>query len=224
MTNCVRIGSGPPARAHDPRRLPLPPPCSVDGADPEQLPITPACGGPNADPNAYGCYSPSWSPDGEQIVLTRSDPSTESIYIVKDGSGLVQVTDGEDDTPISGSPNGLSAAFITLARSHAGETRSGRRMGSAGPTRRRASPGSAHVRVVDGSRWRRLPPTRRPSRRPPYFSEGGPRGRRSRLLRRRSDGVRPQPVRSPQGIRRCSGPYRPWCRRRRCTGCGRGRR
>ena len=55
----------------------------------------------------YGCYSPSWSPDGEQIVFTRSDPSTESIYIVNtDGSGLVQVTDGEDDTPIWGTPTG----------------------------------------------------------------------------------------------------------------------
>ena len=79
----------------------------ADGGVPEQLPITPACGGPNADPNAYGCYSPSWSPDGEQIVFTRSDPSTESIYIVNtDGSGLVQVTDGEDDSPIWGTPTG----------------------------------------------------------------------------------------------------------------------
>ncbi len=46
------------------------------------------------------CYSPSWSPDGEQTVFTRSDGAGESIYLVKaDGSGLVQLTDGEDDQP-----------------------------------------------------------------------------------------------------------------------------
>jgi Tol biopolymer transport system component len=43
-----------------------------------------------------------WSPDGERIVFTRAEPfgSTESIWIVNaDGTGLVQVTDGEDDNP-----------------------------------------------------------------------------------------------------------------------------
>ena len=73
---------------------------NADGGTPVQLPITPACGGPLSDPSTFGCYSPSWSPDGDKIVFVRSDGSTESIYIVNaDGSGLVQVTDGEDDQP-----------------------------------------------------------------------------------------------------------------------------
>ncbi len=72
---------------------------SADGGEPRQLPITPECGGP-IEPGNFGCYSPSWSPDGEHIVFVRSDGTGESIYIVRaDGSGLVQVTDGEDDQP-----------------------------------------------------------------------------------------------------------------------------
>jgi hypothetical protein len=39
--------------------------------------------------------------------LAASASSTENIYIVNtDGSGLVQVTDGEDDTPTWGAPTG----------------------------------------------------------------------------------------------------------------------
>ena len=77
----------------------------ADGGPPEQLAITPTCGGPSSEPGEFGCYSPSWSPDGEQIAFTRSDGSTESIYVVNaDGSGLVQVTDGEDDRPRWGTP------------------------------------------------------------------------------------------------------------------------
>jgi len=75
---------------------------NADSGEPEQLPITPECGGPSAEPGTFGCYWPSWSPDGDRIVFTRSDGvgTTESIYIVNaDGSGLVQVTDGEDDQP-----------------------------------------------------------------------------------------------------------------------------
>jgi len=72
---------------------------NADSGEPEQLPITPTCGG-LVQPGEFGCYSPSWSPDGAQIVFTRSDGSGESIYIVDaDGSGLVQLTDGEDDQP-----------------------------------------------------------------------------------------------------------------------------
>ena len=50
---------------------------------------------------------PGWSPDGDQIVFTRSEPggSNESIWIVNaDGSDLVQVTDGTDDNPVWGTP------------------------------------------------------------------------------------------------------------------------
>jgi Tol biopolymer transport system component len=80
------------------------------GTPPSQLPITPACGGPWSGDNQFGCYSPDWSPDGTQIVFARNDGTPaagaaedaigESIYIVNaDGSGLTQVTDGEDDQP-----------------------------------------------------------------------------------------------------------------------------
>jgi Tol biopolymer transport system component len=79
----------------------------ADGGSPEQLPIAPGCGGPLGQPESYGCYSPGWSPDGAQIVFTRSEPdgSNESIWIVNaDGSGLVQVTTGTDDNPDWGPP------------------------------------------------------------------------------------------------------------------------
>ena len=74
-----------------------------DGRSPHLLRIEPECGGPFSDPNSAGCYSPSWSPDGQMIVFTRSSPDgqTENIYLVNaDGSGLTQVTDGgADDVP-----------------------------------------------------------------------------------------------------------------------------
>lgn len=80
------------------------------GRPPSQLPITPACGGPWSDTGQFGCYSPAWSPDGKQIVFVRNDGTPaagahqdaigESIFTVNaDGSGLTQVTDGEDDQP-----------------------------------------------------------------------------------------------------------------------------
>jgi Tol biopolymer transport system component len=77
---------------------------NADSGSPEQLPITPVCGG-QPDPGEFGCYSPGWSPDGEKVVFTRSDGSIESIHMVNaDGSGLIQVTDGEDDNPDWGTP------------------------------------------------------------------------------------------------------------------------
>ena len=79
----------------------------ADGGAPSQLPIAPGCGGPLGEADAYGCYSPDWSPGGEKIVFTRSEPdgSNESIWIVNaDGTGLVQVTDGTDDNPVWGTP------------------------------------------------------------------------------------------------------------------------
>ena len=57
---------------------------NADGGAPEQLPITPVCGGPLDTPDEYGCYSPDWSPDGDRIVFTRSEPdrSNETLWIV----------------------------------------------------------------------------------------------------------------------------------------------
>jgi Tol biopolymer transport system component len=74
----------------------------ADAGSPQQLPIILPGGGRLDKAAEYGCYSPDWSPDGERIVFTRAEPfgSTESIWIVNaDGTGLVQVTDGEDDNP-----------------------------------------------------------------------------------------------------------------------------
>jgi Tol biopolymer transport system component len=71
------------------------------------LALAPGCGGPVGEPEAHGCYAPSWSPDGDRIVFTRSEPdgSNESIWTVDaDGSGLVRVTDGTDDNPAWGPP------------------------------------------------------------------------------------------------------------------------
>ena len=71
---------------------------SADGGEPQQLPITPTCGGP-FEHGEHGCYWPRWSPDGEQIVFTRSDDVEDAgIYVVNaDGSGIQPVTEDEDD-------------------------------------------------------------------------------------------------------------------------------
>jgi Tol biopolymer transport system component len=76
---------------------------NADGSSPHRLPIAPGCGGPFSDPESFGCYSPSWSPDGRWIVFARSAPdgSEENLWVVNtDGSGLVQLTHGgTDDLP-----------------------------------------------------------------------------------------------------------------------------
>ena len=72
----------------------------ADGGTPEQLSNTPACGGLLSAAGQFGCYSPDWSPDGTKILFARFDGAGESIYTMNaDGSGLTQVTDGEDDQP-----------------------------------------------------------------------------------------------------------------------------
>jgi len=86
---------------------------NADGTSPHQLQIDGTCGGPLSDPGSFGCYSPSWSPDGTKIVFVRStpDPSApagfvENVYTVNaDGSELFQVTSGSvDDNPDWGTP------------------------------------------------------------------------------------------------------------------------
>jgi Tol biopolymer transport system component len=70
---------------------------NADGGAPKELPITSTC--------RYGCYSPNWSPDGTKIVFSRSNGSSESLYIVNpDGTGLTQIPDGEGDSPDWGTP------------------------------------------------------------------------------------------------------------------------
>jgi Tol biopolymer transport system component len=70
-----------------------------NGTGLREVPAQPAhgCGGPNSDPNAGGCFDPSWSPDGTQIVFGNgSGDLGRNIYTVRpDGTGLTQVTHGD---------------------------------------------------------------------------------------------------------------------------------
>ncbi|HJS26455.1 MAG TPA: hypothetical protein VJ913_04945 [Actinomycetota bacterium] len=86
---------------------------NADGSSRHQLEIEGTCGGPLSDPGSFGCYSPSWSPDGTKIVFVRStlDPSApagfyENVYTVNaDGSDLFRLTNGGlDDNPDWGMP------------------------------------------------------------------------------------------------------------------------
>ena len=71
----------------------------ANGTGLREVPAHPAygCGGPNSDPNAGGCFDPSWSPDGTQIVFGNGDDALgRNIYTVKpDGTGLHQITHGD---------------------------------------------------------------------------------------------------------------------------------
>ena len=64
-----------------------------DGDGMRELPVE-RCGGPNADPNAIGCFNPTWSPDGKQILFDRRQGAGASdLYTANaDGGGLFQVT------------------------------------------------------------------------------------------------------------------------------------
>ena len=60
---------------------------NADGGAPRPLPLTLTC--------ESGCYSPSWSPDGNSIVFARGNGSSESIYIARaDGSDPIQLAEG----------------------------------------------------------------------------------------------------------------------------------
>jgi Tol biopolymer transport system component len=62
---------------------------NVDGGAPRPLPIKLTC--------EFGCYSPSWSPDGKRIVFVRSNGSGEKIYTINaDGSDPHQLSAGDN--------------------------------------------------------------------------------------------------------------------------------
>jgi Tol biopolymer transport system component len=62
---------------------------NADGGAPRPLPITLAC--------EFGCYSPSWSPDGTSIVFAGSNGPGETIYIARaDGTDPIQLSEGDN--------------------------------------------------------------------------------------------------------------------------------
>jgi Tol biopolymer transport system component len=65
----------------------------ADGDGMRELPVA-GCGGPNSDPTAIGCFNPTWSPDGKEILFDRRQGRGASdLYTANaDGSGLFQVT------------------------------------------------------------------------------------------------------------------------------------
>lgn len=59
------------------------------------------CGGPISDPTTSGCASPSWSPDGEEIVFSQNSTTGRNLFTVNaNGTHLTQITHGgEDEVP-----------------------------------------------------------------------------------------------------------------------------
>ena len=62
---------------------------NADGGALRPLPIRVTC--------EFGCYSPSWSPDGTRTVFVRSNGSSESIYIARaDGTDPIELSEGDN--------------------------------------------------------------------------------------------------------------------------------
>ena len=62
---------------------------NVEGGAPRPLPIKLTC--------EFGCYSPSWSPDGKSIVFVRGNGSGETIYTANaDGTEPIPLAEGDN--------------------------------------------------------------------------------------------------------------------------------
>jgi TolB protein len=93
------------ATAHRVRSTAAPPAASLVrdvGAGPEQLFTVALNGGDlvalTAGSGLAGAWSPAWSPDGQQVCFTAHFDTYSHLYLINhDGSGLQQLTDGEED-------------------------------------------------------------------------------------------------------------------------------
>jgi Tol biopolymer transport system component len=74
-----------------------------NGTHVHRLPISLPCGLPTDDPTAFGCFAPSWSPDGRHIVFGTVDAVSgqRNLYTVdRAGRHLHQVTFGDVSTDV----------------------------------------------------------------------------------------------------------------------------